>query len=74
MCALSTRALIRSSDSEPVFLTVAQFCAQHAISKSYFYKLRAMGRAPSSCLIGRKRVIATEDAARWRRNLMENGK
>jgi hypothetical protein len=62
------------NEPSPVLLSVAAFCAQHSISKAYFYKLRKLGRAPQSCLSGRKRLISADAAEAWRRNLMENGK
>jgi hypothetical protein len=52
-------------------MTVADFCAQHAISHSYFYKLRKQGRAPPSFMIGRKRLISVAAAEAWRQSLME---
>jgi excisionase family DNA binding protein len=66
------RPLPRTDSSQPpVLLSVAEFCRVHSLSRSYFYKLRKQGRAPPSFMIGRKRLISAEDAARWRRNLME---
>jgi predicted DNA-binding transcriptional regulator AlpA len=61
----------RVETEPPVFLTVAAFCRAHSISRSYFYKLQKRGMAPPSVMLGRKRLIATEDAARWRQSLME---
>jgi hypothetical protein len=61
----------RVETEPPVLMSVAAFCHAHSICKAYFYKLRKQGKAPSSCLIGRKRLIATEDAARWRQSLMK---
>jgi hypothetical protein len=61
----------KAETSPPDMMSVADFCARHAISKSYFYKLRAQGMAPQSGLIGRKRLISADAAEAWRRNLME---
>ena len=60
--------------TEQTLISVADFCARHSISKSYFYVLRKKGRAPPSMMLGRKRLIDTTAAEVWRRNLMENGK
>jgi predicted DNA-binding transcriptional regulator AlpA len=55
--------------TEQTLISVREFCAQNSISHSYFYVLRKQGKAPASFMIGRKRLIATEDAARWRQSL-----
>jgi predicted DNA-binding transcriptional regulator AlpA len=57
--------------TEQTLITVADFCARHSISKSYFYVLRKKGAAPPSMMLGRKRLISATAAEQWRRNLME---
>jgi hypothetical protein len=59
------------NEPSPLLLSVSAFCRVHSISRSYFYKLRRLGRAPQSCLSGRKRLISADAAEAWRRNLME---
>jgi predicted DNA-binding transcriptional regulator AlpA len=48
-------------------LTIKQFCAAHAISRAFFYKLLRAGQGPRIAKIGRKTIISDEAAAEWLR-------
>lgn len=50
---------------KPAF-TVAGFCADHHISKPFFYKLVSIGKAPRFFKVGRRTLISAEAAADWR--------
>jgi predicted DNA-binding transcriptional regulator AlpA len=49
--------------------SVRQFCQAHGISKAFFYKLSAQGKAPPICKLGSRSLITAEAAAEWRRGL-----
>ena len=51
-------------------VSIAAFCRAHAISRAHFYNLRKRGLAPKTLVVGRRRLVADESAAQWRR-LME---
>lgn len=47
-------------------LSIDDWCRQHGISRSYFYKLAQQGRAPQTFHIGNKiRRISAEANAAW---------
>jgi hypothetical protein len=46
--------------------TIDEFCAEHRISKPFFYVLKKKGLAPRITKLGSKQIITIEDAARWR--------
>jgi len=50
--------------------SVKQFCADHGLSRSFFYKLVATGKGPRLIKLGARTLISVEAAAEWRR-LME---
>lgn len=52
--------------------TVAQFCADHNISRTHFYQLVKDGKGPRLMKLGRRVLISAESAADWRRE-MERG-
>lgn len=49
--------------------TVAQFCADHCISRTHFYQLVKDGRGPRLIKLGRRTIVSAEAAADWRRQL-----
>jgi len=53
----------------PVMYSVAEFCIAHGISRAFFYKLHAEGKAPPICKLGSRSLISTEAAAEWRHRL-----
>jgi len=53
-------------------LTVAEFCSTYRISRGTFYNLLREGRAPRTCMIGRRRLISLPAADEWRQQLEKN--
>lgn len=51
---------------DPPAYTVARFCEQHHISRSYLYELWRDGRGPRRTKLGRRTLITGEAAAAWR--------
>src|SRR5262245_27073413 len=56
----------RPPSTEPDAFTIDEFCAQHRLSKSFFYKLKTLGLAPATIKLGSKVLITREAAAEWR--------
>lgn len=52
--------------------TIAQFCADHNISRTHFYQLIKDGKAPRLMKLGRRVLVSAEAAADWRRQLEES--
>lgn len=46
--------------------TVAQFCADHNIGRTHFYRLVKDGKGPRLMKLGRRVLISAEAAADWR--------
>jgi hypothetical protein len=69
--ASSARSKVRArgppGDGEASASTIPQFCAKHAISESFYYKLRAQNLAPRELRLGARVLITNEAAADWRR-------
>jgi hypothetical protein len=53
--------------SAPGARSIDQFCADHNISRAFFYLLRNRGEGPVEMAIGKRRLISDEAAAAWRR-------
>ncbi|HMO48161.1 MAG TPA: hypothetical protein PKB14_19310 [Rubrivivax sp.] len=51
--------------------TVAQFCADHNISRTHFYALVKLGKGPRMMKVGRRTLIGAEAAAAWRARMEE---
>jgi predicted DNA-binding transcriptional regulator AlpA len=49
--------------------SVAEFCAQHGISRSLFYRLLQDGQGPRVMKVGKRTLITNEAAEEWRRSL-----
>jgi hypothetical protein len=47
--------------------TIDGFCAAHGYSQAMYFKMRAQGLGPDEMVVGRRRLISIETAARWRR-------
>jgi len=52
--------------------SIKQFCADHGISRSFFYKLIQQGRGPRVTKLGARTLVSAEAAAVWRA-MMEQG-
>jgi hypothetical protein len=48
-------------------LTIREFCASHAISEAFYYKLKKQGKGPCEMKLGARTLISFESAAEWRR-------
>jgi hypothetical protein len=46
--------------------TITEFCEAHRISRTRYYELKDEGLAPDEMVVGRRRLISNEAAARWR--------
>ncbi|MGA7072545.1 transcriptional regulator [Bradyrhizobium sp.] len=46
--------------------TIDEFCANEKISRSFFYKLDAQGKAPKTYPVGRGRRIGLDAYKAWR--------
>jgi predicted DNA-binding transcriptional regulator AlpA len=49
--------------------SVDEFCADHGISRAFFYVLKREGKAPALMKIGTRSLISIEAAAEWRRRM-----
>jgi hypothetical protein len=46
---------------------IPEFCRRHHISQSFYFKLQALGLGPDTMRVGRRVLITTVAAARWRK-------
>jgi hypothetical protein len=51
----------------PAAYSIRQFCRDHNISESMYFKMRAMGLGPREMSVGTRKLISLEAAAAWRR-------
>ena len=51
---------------EPRAYSVINFCAAHAISRSFFYELIKCGKGPRIFKAGHRTLISREAADEWR--------
>jgi predicted DNA-binding transcriptional regulator AlpA len=54
---------------QPRLLSIKEFCADHGISRSFFYKLIQQGLGPRLTKLGARTLVSAEAAADWRRSL-----
>lgn len=47
--------------------SIPQFCEQHNISRSFYFRLRDAGIGPREMRVGSRVLISREAAAAWRR-------
>ncbi len=52
--------------SDRAVSTVEEFCAQHDLARSTFFRLRREDKAPRIMRVGRRVLITHEAAAAWR--------
>ena len=50
-------------------LSITEFCHDHGISRSVFYRLTKERRAPRAVKVGRRTLISREAAEAWRRRM-----
>jgi predicted DNA-binding transcriptional regulator AlpA len=63
-----TKALCTPVPAQPAY-SIAQFCCQHGISRSLFYKLLQEGHAPRIMKAGKRTLISHEAAEKWRHSM-----
>ena len=51
--------------------SIATFCKKHAISESFFHKLKNLGLAPATMRVGTRVLISREAARAWRKRHTE---
>lgn len=49
--------------------TIAQFCADHNISRTHLHNMQKAGKGPRLMRLGRRVLISAEAAADWRARL-----
>jgi len=49
--------------------TIKEFCRDHSISRSFFYKLLRNNQGPRLTKIGGRTFISLEAAAEWRKSM-----
>jgi hypothetical protein len=48
--------------------TIREFCRRHMLTPFMFYKLQRDGQAPRVMIVGGRKLISAEAAARWRKS------
>lgn len=49
--------------------TLAEFCAEHRISRTHLWALTKAGKGPRMMKLGRRILVSVEAAADWRRQV-----
>ena len=49
--------------------SIPRFCEENEISKAFFYKLKAQGKAPKIVKLGSRSMITPESRLEWRQQL-----
>jgi hypothetical protein len=67
--ALNRAPAPKDEDPPPPRLafSIKQFCAAHAISEAFYYKLKRQKKNPREMKIGARTIISVEAATDWRR-------
>jgi hypothetical protein len=60
------RARKRPLPIAPAVYSIAEFCAAHRMSRSWYNELRNSGFGPIEMQLGKRRWISLESAADWR--------
>jgi hypothetical protein len=58
------KPIATATDLRRVF-TIDEFCDAYHLSRSFYYRLRHMGKGPCEIRLGRKAVITMGDARAW---------
>jgi predicted DNA-binding transcriptional regulator AlpA len=48
--------------------SIPEFCTSVGISLSFYYELAAKGEGPKTAVLGTRKIIPVEEAARWLRD------
>ena len=54
-------------------LSIDDFCAEHSLSRSLYYKMRKAGTGPIEMKVGARTLLSVEAAAAWRRRMEKAG-
>jgi hypothetical protein len=57
----------RKPPTQASAFTIDEFCQHHRLSPSTYFKMRADGLGPKEMIVGTRRMISQEAAAKWRR-------
>ncbi len=57
------------NEIKPPVFTIAEFCADHRISRTTLHYLERDGKAPRMMTVGRRVYITAEAAAEWRKRM-----
>ncbi len=49
--------------------SINEFCALHGISRSTYYNMRKVGKAPREMTVMGRRLVSEEAGAEWRRQM-----
>ena len=60
-----------NDSTKPPIATIAEFCADHRMSRTTLHYLEKAGKAPRMMTVGRRVYITAEAAAEWRRRMEE---
>ena len=63
MLAENTTKPLPVTQAPPLAMTIREFCQAHM---AFFYLLQQRGEGPRVMKLGSRRLIAVEEAARWR--------
>ena len=63
---MATEENTATAPPAPEAFTIAKFCIAHAISPSFYFKLRSQGLGPDETRLGARVIITKESAKRWR--------
>jgi hypothetical protein len=56
----------RGTSASKSAYSIAEFCRDHSISRSLYYKLKKLGLAPREIEVMNRKLITHEAAADWR--------
>jgi hypothetical protein len=57
--------------NDGALIPLPDFWARNCLSKTQYYYLKRLGRGPRVISIGTREVVAPEDEATWRREMLE---
>lgn len=67
---MTPRSDFSATDPEALAVyTIRQFYTAHQISRGKFYKMVRAGEGPDMIVLGSRRLISFEAAARWRKKM-----
>ena len=64
--AATDKKQVRNRGPPTHAFSIQEFCDAHRISRSRYYELKTQGLTPVEMVVGHRRLISVEAAARWR--------